>query len=95
MFQFALRRGGETGVPKTFLAKLDLFKRKPQLVGTGRYAIRSDVDPDVFAMFMTRLWGGETEPVPPENAEQLRALCDAKGQAVMRLLRYESWWTGR
>ena len=79
MFQFALRRGGETGVPKTFLAKLDLFKRKPQLVGTGRYAIRSDVDPDVFAMFMTRLWGGETEPVTPENAEQLRALCDELG----------------
>ena len=79
MFQLALRRGGETGVPKTFLTKLSLFKTKPELVGTGRYAIQSDVDPDVFAMFMTRLYGGETEKVTPANADQLRALCDELG----------------
>ena len=79
MFQLALRRGGETSVPKSLLTKLDLFKRKPELIGTGRYAIQSDVDPSVFAMFMTRLWGGDTEPVTPENAEQLRALCDELG----------------
>ena len=59
--------------------KLDLFKRKPELVGTGRYEIQSDVDPNVFAMFMTRLYGGESDPVTPENAEQLRALCNELG----------------
>ena len=79
MFQLALKRGRETDVPRSFLTKLDLFKRKPELVGTGRYEIQSDVDPNVFAMFMTRLYGGESDPVTPENAEQLRALCNELG----------------
>ena len=80
MFQFVLRRGGETAVPKSFLVKLDLFKRRPELAGAGRYTIQSDVDPDVFGVFMTRLYGAESEVgVTEENAERLRDLCDELG----------------
>ena len=60
--------------------KLDLFKRRPDLVDAGRYVIKTDVDPDVFALFMTRLWDGDSNvEVTPENADQLRALCDELG----------------
>ena len=58
MFRFVLKRGHETDVPTSLLTRLDLFKRKPELVGAGRYAIKSDVDSDVFGLFMTRLYGG-------------------------------------
>ena len=79
MFQFALRRGVETGVPKTFLTRLSLFTRQPELANVGRYAIKSEVDPDVFALFMTRVWGEKSGTVTSENAEQLRDLCDELG----------------
>ena len=80
MFQFALKQGRGTDVPRSLLAKLYLFKRKPDLIDTGRYAIKSDVDSDVFGLFMTRLYGGKSDTgVTPENAEQLLALCDELG----------------
>ena len=80
MFQFELSAGRETGVAKSFLTKLDLFRRRPDLVDAGRYVIKTDVDPDVFALFMTRLWDGDSDvEVTPENADQLRALCDELG----------------
>ena len=53
MFQFVLKRGRETDVPRCFLTRLDLFRRRPELVNAGRYAIQSDVDFDVFGLFMT------------------------------------------
>ena len=82
MFTFVLRRGRETDVPKTFLTRLDLFTRQPELVNAGRYAIKCDVDPDVFALFMTRVWGEEkSASITAENAEQLRDLCDELGFA--------------
>ena len=80
MFQFALKQGREIDVLRSFLTKLDLFKRKPDLVDTGRYAIKSNVDSDVFVLFMTRLCGATSDArVTPENAEQLLALCDELG----------------
>ena len=80
MFQFELSHGRETGVAKSFLTKLGLFRRRPDLVDAGRYAIKTDVNPDVFALFMTRLWDGHSHvEVTPENADQLRALCDELG----------------
>ena len=80
MFRFVLKRGRETDVPRSFLTRLDLFKRRPELVNAGRYAIQSDVDSDVFGLFMTRLYGGMSDVgVTPENTAQLRALCDELG----------------
>ena len=82
MFRFVLKRGHETDVPTSLLTRLDLFKRKPELVGAGRYAIKSDVDSDVFGLFMTRLYGGTSNvSVTTENVEQLQALCDELGFA--------------
>ena len=80
MFQFVLRRGRETDVPRSLLTRLDLFKRTPELVDAGRYTIKSDVDSDVFGLFMTRFYGADSDVgVTSENAEQLRALCDELG----------------
>ena len=80
MFQFVPKRGSETGVPKSLLTRFDLFKKRPELVASGRYTIKSDVDPDVFALLMTRVYGGHSDVgVTRENAEQLRTLCDELG----------------
>ena len=82
MFQFVLRRGRETDVPRSLLTRLDLFKRTPELVDAGRYTIKSDVDSDVFGLFMTRFYGADSDVgVTSENAEQLRDLCDELGFA--------------
>ena len=80
MFRFVLKQGHETDVPRSLLTKLDLFKRKPELVSTGRYAIKSDVGLDVFALFMTRFYGAVSDMgVTLENAIQLQALCEELG----------------
>ena len=80
MFYFALKRGGETGIPKALLTKLDLFNREPALKYMDRYAIRTDVDPKVFAMFLTGVYGkADDVDVNIDNVEQLRAICDELG----------------
>ena len=80
MFQFVLKQGREMDVPRSFLTKLNLFKKKPELMGAGRYAINCEANSDVFALFVTRLYGGESDVgVTSENAEQLLALCEELG----------------
>ena len=78
MFYFALKQGTETGFPKPFLRELGIFKRDPGLMDRGRYAVKTDVDPDVFAMFLAGL-GSEPVDVNLDNVEQLRALCEELG----------------
>ena len=80
VFQFLLKQGHKMDVPKSFLTRLDLFKRKPVLINADRYDIQSDVDSDILDLFMTRLDGGTSNAgLTPENAAQLRALCDELG----------------
>ena len=74
MFTFTQPRGREVPLPKIFLGKL-----RPDLAAKGRYAITSDVDPEVVDLFFARVMGDETEVVTADNAEQLQALCDELG----------------
>ena len=80
MLQLVPKRGDATSIPKSFLTKLNLFNSKPELIAKGRYAIKTDVHPDVFDLFMTRVLGAKSDVgVTSENAEQLRELCDELG----------------
>ena len=79
MFSFEHPRGGETRLPRMFWNKLQLFRRRPDVVSAGAYKITSDVDREVVDAFFARVMGDETEVVTADNAEQLRALCDELG----------------
>ena len=66
-------------IQRTLLSQLRLFQEKPELIAAGRYAITSDVDPEVVDLFFGRVGGDSAECVTAENAEQLRALSDELG----------------
>ena len=80
MFVFTQPRGNDSQrIAKTLLKEMRLFQRQPELIGAGRYAITSDVDPDVVDLFFARIMGDDTKIVTAENVEQLQQLCDELG----------------
>ena len=77
MFGFVQpRTQDQLRLPRSLLSKLQLFESKPELINAGKYSIKSDVAPDIVDLFFGRVGGDMTAVVTPENAEQLRALCD-------------------
>ena len=79
MFSFEHPRRGETRLPRMFWNKLQLFRRRPDVLSAGAYKITSDVDREVVDLFFARVMGDNTVVVTAENAERLRALCDKLG----------------
>ena len=80
MFRFAHPQSHDNIlVQKNLMTKMELFKRRPSLIGVGKYEIRSNVSPDVVGLFFARVMGDETEVVTVENVEQLQALCHEFG----------------
>ena len=80
MFSFIQVRSGETlSVPKKMLSKMDLFQSHPELVESGRYAIKSNVAREVVDMFFARIMGDNSQVVTVENAEEMRQLCNELG----------------
>ena len=77
MFGFVQpRTHDQLRIQRSLLSKLQLFQRNPELLSAGKYAIKSDVDPDVVDLFFGRVGGDTAAVVTAKNAEQLRALCD-------------------
>ena len=69
-------------VPGSFLTKLRLFKKHPELITRGRYEMKSNVSPNIVDLFFSRLLGAkDTEHVTEENAGQLMELCNELGFA--------------
>lgn len=80
MFVFTQPRDSDSQrIAKTLLREMRLFQRQPELIEAGRYAITSDVDPDVVDLFFARIMGDDAKIVTTENVEQLQALCDELG----------------
>ena len=79
MFGFLQPRGAEIRVQRILLRQLQFFQWSPELLQSGRYSITSDVSPDVVDLFFARLGGDMNGIVTPENARQLRELCDELG----------------
>ena len=79
MFSFQLRSSGTLSVPKKILSKMGLFQSHPELMDSGRYAIKSNVAPEVVDLFFARIVGDNAQVVTVENAEEMRQLCDELG----------------
>ena len=80
MFRLVLKQGGDTSAPKGLLVKLGLFAKHPELLKGDKYVIKSKITRSVLDLFITRLHGFPSpEAVTPENAAQIRALCDELG----------------
>ena len=69
----------ENRLPKSFLSRLGLLQRRPDLVANGRYTITSDVSREVVDLFFARVLGDDSEVVTEENAEELQALSEELG----------------
>ena len=80
MFTFVAKRGPEIRVPMSVAEQLGLFKRRPELLRSGAYKIKSDVGPGVIGVFFAQLYGDECmEEVSEKNAIPLLRLCDELG----------------
>ena len=80
MLRFVLKQGGEQQVPKKLLVKLDLFKKRPELLREDKYIIESDVERGIFDLFIARFYGAEmNEEVTLDNVGELKTLCDELG----------------
>ena len=80
MFSFTQLRSAESPrIAKKLLYKLQLFQRQPELINAGKYAITSDVDPEVVDLFFARVMGDTAEVVTAVNVEGIRALCEELG----------------
>ena len=80
MFRLVLKQGGDTSTPKGLLVKLGLFTKHPELLKGDKYVIKSTISSSVLDLFITRLHGFPSpDTVTPENAAQMRALCDELG----------------
>ena len=80
MLKLVLNGGGEFRAPKATLSRLGLFREHPELLELDEYRIRCDVSQDILDMVLVRVFGAPSPiPVTPENAVQLRSLCDELG----------------
>ena len=80
MLRFVLKQGGEQQVPKKLLVKLDLFKKRPDLLREDKYIIESDVERGIFDLFIARFYGAEmNQEVTLDNVGELKILCDELG----------------
>ena len=80
VIRLVLKDGGETWAPVSFLEKLDIFRKRPELLKVDDYAVRSDVSLQVLNLFLSRVFGKESQlSVTHENAEALKSLCDELG----------------
>ena len=66
----------------SFLEKLGIFQKRPELLASGEYKIRSDVSAATLDLFLSRVFGTPSRlRVSGENVESLRSLCDEMGFA--------------
>ena len=80
VMRLVLKDGGETWAPVSFLERLDIFQKRPDLLKLDDYAVKSDVSLQVLNLFLSRVFGKESQvAVTPENAESLKSLCDELG----------------
>ena len=80
MLRLVLKNGGVTWVQGTSLSKLDLFKKRPELLKRNAYEVKSDVSLEVLNVFLARvLEDSSNSNVTKENAASLQLLCQEFG----------------
>ena len=80
MLRLLLKDGSRTWAPVSFLGRLGLFQKRPELLKSGNYTIKSAVSLDVLDLFFARVFGTPSPSgVTDENFRSLKMLCDEFG----------------
>ena len=70
------------GAGMEMLEKLELFKKRPEMLKREEYKVRSNVSAATLDLFLSRVFGTPSRlRVSEEDAESLRSLCDEMGFA--------------
>ena len=79
MLRLVVKGGHGTWAPVNWLRKLGLFQKRPELLRSDTYTIKSAVSLEVLDVFLVRVSGNASPSVTKENYAYLKALSDEFG----------------